>query len=69
MVEFETNACEMCGRPLQEKGWRDRRWHQTDPVERWLCQACGRADQTANKNWTGHFYPADWDTVGDNDAH
>lgn len=32
-------------------------WHQTEPVERWLCDTCATADQRAGGRWRGEFTP------------
>lgn len=35
------------------------RWHQTHPVERWLCVWCAEKDQLTTKSrWVGEFIPA-----------
>lgn len=41
--------CEMCGKPPVM-------WHQTRPVDRWLCDPCAVEDQRAtypDKRWCG----------------
>ena len=43
--------CEMCAD-------RTARWHQEKPVDRWLCNACARRDQsdTFPKAWQGQYF-------------
>jgi hypothetical protein len=52
------NGCESCGAALRQA------WHQTRPVERWLCPGCGERDQRAGPSWRGTFYP----DIGDMDS-
>jgi hypothetical protein len=63
----EPDECEMCGRQIGPSsdvpGRIFSRWHQTEPVERWLCGECGKEDQRAThpRRWIGKFFPTVWE--------
>ena len=62
MFDEVVAECEMCGIGIVSVERNFRRWHQTKPVERWLCNGCAVEDQKKSANWAGEYLPGWTDT-------
>ena len=57
LIPYDLTACEMCGCGIadDDRGF----WHQTAPVDRWLCEPCfdreGKAIQRGQKIQGTHY--------------